>query len=42
MPKMELDAGVELQYAPAGVSWRVACPAARVLEESGGGRQRSA
>ena len=39
MPKLELNADVELQYTPAGVSWRVACLAARVLEETKAGTE---
>ncbi len=32
MPRMELDAEVALVYPPEGLSWRLECPAERVLE----------
>ncbi len=32
MPRMELDGEVTLVYAPEGLSWRLDCPAERVLE----------
>jgi PAS domain S-box-containing protein len=32
MPRMELDASVELQYAPEGLRWHLDCPAEAVLE----------
>ncbi len=34
MPRMELDAGVELHYAPEGLRWHLDCPAETVLEAS--------
>jgi PAS domain S-box-containing protein len=35
IPRMQLDADVELDYAPAGVTWRLACPAENALETAG-------
>ncbi len=35
MAKMSLDAGIELDYAPQGLSWRLRCSAANVLEGDG-------
>ncbi len=35
MAKLSLDAEVELDYAPQGLSWRLRCPAAKVLEGDG-------
>jgi two-component sensor histidine kinase len=32
IPRMELDADVELDYTPQGVRWRLGCPAERALE----------
>ncbi len=32
MPRMELDAEAELQYAPEGLRWHLDCPAETVLE----------
>ena len=32
MPRMELDADAELQYAPEGLRWHLDCPAETVLE----------
>jgi PAS domain S-box-containing protein len=37
MPKLELNADVELRYSPAGVRWCVTCLAAKVLEETKAG-----
>jgi PAS domain S-box-containing protein len=34
MAEHSLDGRVELDYAPAGVTWRLTCPAANVLEPS--------
>jgi PAS domain S-box-containing protein len=34
MAERSLDGRVELDYAPAGVTWRLTCPAANVLEPS--------
>lgn len=31
MPRLELDADVELDYAPEGINWRLVCPAVKVL-----------
>jgi len=32
MAERSLDGGVELDYAPSGVTWSLTCPAANVLE----------
>jgi two-component sensor histidine kinase len=32
IPHMQLEAEVEHDYAPAGVSWRLVCPAEKVIE----------
>ncbi len=37
IPRMELDADVELDYTPEGVRWCLDCPADRALEILGGG-----
>jgi PAS domain S-box-containing protein len=45
MPRMQLAADIELDYAPSGVSWRLACAAEKVLENAGadaGARERAA
>jgi PAS domain S-box-containing protein len=38
LTKMSLDAEVTLDYAPAGVAWRLECPACRVCEGEAAGR----
>jgi PAS domain S-box-containing protein len=35
IPKMQLDAEIALDYAPAGLSWRLECPIAEALDSSG-------
>jgi hypothetical protein len=32
MAEINLGGEVDLEYAPAGLRWRVVCPASRVLE----------
>jgi two-component sensor histidine kinase len=32
MAERSLDGGVDLDYAPTGLTWRLTCPAANVLE----------
>ncbi len=33
-PKLELDADIETDYAPSGLSWRLTCPATRILDHA--------
>jgi PAS domain S-box-containing protein len=35
IPRMQLDADVALEYAPTGVTWRLACPTEIALESTG-------
>ena len=37
VPEAQLGAGVTLDYPPGGVTWRLACPAANVIEPDGAG-----
>lgn len=41
-PEFELDANVQLDYAPAGLSWRMVCRAAAVLVPEASGVSRGA
>jgi hypothetical protein len=38
MAKYSVDGAVDLHYAPAGLTWRLTCPAANALES---GRKRA-